>query len=234
MVSKLVTRLKNWWLFLVLGVLMLIGGFWVISTPVASYVALAWLFGVLVLADGIFLLIVSLSNTSQMKGWGWYLAAGIMELVIGFYLVGNPEISMAVLPFVVGFWLLFRGISAIASSIDAKDAGTKGWGWILTLGILLTIIAFMMIFNPVFGALNIVFLTSFALIFLGITYIFLSFKLKKIKSKTIDVVKEGKENAADLIKELRQKLQDHKDKIPADVADKLNSSLENYENKLKG
>ena len=140
LVSELVTTIKNWWLFLVIGILMFIGGIWVVRTPVASYVTLAWLFGVLVLADGIFYIVFSLSNIRRLTGWGWYLAAGILELLIGIYLLMNPVILLTILPFVVGFWLLFRGITLISSSLELKGHSIPGWGWVLTLGILLGIV----------------------------------------------------------------------------------------------
>jgi uncharacterized membrane protein HdeD (DUF308 family) len=232
-VSELVTTIKHWWLFLVVGILMFIGGVWVVRTPVASYVTLSWLFGVLVLADGFFYVFFSLSNTRHLAGWGWYLAIGILEVLIGLYLFMNPVILLTILPFVVGFWLMFRGISMISSSLDLKNHSIRGWGWVLTFGILLTIVSFWMIVDPTFGAMNVIMLTSFALIFLGISYILLSFKLKKIKSKTLDVLDDYKQDAVAFVREMKQTLEDNMEDIPENVAGALKAKFEEYEKKVQ-
>ena len=233
LVSELVTTIKNWWLFLVIGILMFIGGIWVVRTPVASYVTLAWLFGVLVLADGIFYIVFSLSNIRRLTGWGWYLAAGILELLIGIYLLMNPVILLTILPFVVGFWLLFRGITLISSSLELKGHSIPGWGWVLTLGILLTVISFWMIVDPTFGAMNVIILTSFALLSLGISYILLAFKLKKIKKSTLDILEDHKKDAMAFIEEVRKTLQENMQDIPGNVADALQTKFEEYEKKVR-
>jgi len=207
-ISKAASTIKNWWLLLILGILLLAGGFWVAVTPAESYVALAVVFIVLLIVSGIFQIIFSISNQKELTGWGWYLSGGILEFLIGIYLWSYPGIALGVLTFVVGFWLLFSGISIIAHSTDLKQSGVKGWGWILTLGILMTILSFSMIMDPVFGALNVVYLTSFAMIFMGIAYIMFSWKLKEIKSKLQDISKETKGDADAMKKAVMDSLKD--------------------------
>ena len=155
-ISKAVKTVKNWWLLLLTGILLVIGSVWVFFTPLESYVNLAWIFSILVLANGISYVIFSISNNKELEGWGWYLAGGLFEIIIGIVLIYYPEISIVILPLVVGFWFMFRGAQIIAASLELKKYGILDWGWIMLFGIALTIMAFFMILDPLFGFFNVV------------------------------------------------------------------------------
>ena len=169
------------WLGLLGGVLVHIVSIWLISSPIASYLSLSLLFAWGILLTGIFEIIFAISNRKGMDSWGWTLASGILDLVIGFYLLSHPAITMTVLPFILGFWLLYRGSFAIGLAFDMKSYGDKNWGWFLFLGIAIIFFGLMVIINPVFGAANIIIWTGSAFIFAGIFRIYLSIKLRKLK-----------------------------------------------------
>lgn len=188
-VREVKRTVKNWWLFTILGVLLTAGGIYVAAQPAASYVTLAIFFSALVFVNGIFDLVFSISNRKVLKGWGWYLAGGILEVLAGIGMMIYPQISLAILPFVLGFWLMFGGISTIASSVELRNYRVKGWGWMLALGILLSIVSFIIIANPVIGAGAVVGFTSVAIIAYGISYIVFSFQLKRIKDTAKDIKK---------------------------------------------
>ncbi len=170
-----------WWLILLSGVLLIIVGIWVIASPIASYLSLSLLFAWGILLTGIFEIIFAVSNRKGMDSWGWTLASGILDLVIGFYLLSYPAITITVLPFILGFWLLYRGGAAIGSAFDMKSYGDRNWGWFLFLGIAIIFFGLMVLVNPVFGAANIIIWTASAFIFAGIFRIYLSLKLRRLK-----------------------------------------------------
>src|SRR5882762_1465502 len=99
---------RYWWIFLLRGLLFIIAGVITFRYPLESYVTLSIFFGVMMLFTGILELTFTLS-TLKIKGWGWRLAASIIDLILGIILILNIGISMAVLPFFVSFWFLFRG-----------------------------------------------------------------------------------------------------------------------------
>ncbi len=224
MISEAISAIKHWWLILILGILLVLGGIWVVRTPLQSYLALSILFVVLLLVNGTFQIIFSLSNRHKLPGWGWYLSGGILEFLIGVYLMSYPAISMTVLPFVVGFWLIFRGISVIAYSTELKAGGVRGWGWLMVLGILLTIFSFLIIMNPVIGAVYLVFWTAFSLIFMGISYIMFSLKLREVKTKLPDVVEETKEG----LEELKKSVMEHLNDVDPAIKDKVGKMFDEY------
>jgi uncharacterized membrane protein HdeD (DUF308 family) len=173
--------INYWWLFLLTGVLLIVVGLWVFASPLASYLSLSLIFSLGILFTGIFEIIFAITNRSNLDSWGWTLAGGILDVVIGGYLLAYPAISMSVLPFILGFWLLFRGFSAIGSAFDMKSYGDKNWGWFLFLGIGIVFFGVMVLANPAFGVANIIIWTAFAFIFAGVFRIYLALKLRKLK-----------------------------------------------------
>lgn len=228
--KNLKRTVKYWWLFPVLGVFLIIGGIWVMVTPVESYVTLAILFSAMVFVNGIFDIIVSISNRDVLKGWGWHLTGGVLEVLMGIVLMAHPGLTMDILPLMLGFWLMFGSVSTISAAFDLRSYRIKGWGWILVLGILLMISSFIILLNPIFGSRVIVFMTSFAIISYGVAYIAFGMKLKNVKdfvgdikdvfAKNLDDLKsqvlaamKGTADQAASMEEISKKFDDYKDNL---------------------
>ncbi|MFD1553373.1 HdeD family acid-resistance protein [Putridiphycobacter roseus] len=177
------SAVKNWWMSVLLGILYVILGFWVFSTPLESYVTLTMVFSIFIFASGIMEIAFAVANSNQTVGWGWYLTGGILDLIIGILLISNPLITMAILPFYIGFWLMFRGMMAVGLSIPLKTVGMRNWGWMLIAGIATIIFAFLIISNPLFGSMSIVYTSAVAFIMVGVFRIFLGFSLKAFNLK---------------------------------------------------
>jgi uncharacterized membrane protein HdeD (DUF308 family) len=87
MISTIYQSIKNWWIFLILGILMVCCGVYVLFTPVESYISLSFLFSILMVSNGISKMIFSISNKDSLSSWGWHLTSGIIELILGVYLI---------------------------------------------------------------------------------------------------------------------------------------------------
>ena len=92
----------------------------------------------------------------------------------------NPEVSKITLPFYVGFVLLFRSVFAIGASIDLKNYYVMDWGYLMAIGILGVIFSFILLWNPLFAGMTLVFWTALLFIVSGAYSIYFSFKLKKL------------------------------------------------------
>jgi len=232
-ISQAVSIIKNWWVFSLSGILLIVGSIWVFFTPVESYVALAWLFSVLVLANGISYVYFSISNHKELEGWGWYLAGGIFEIILGVVLIYYPDLSIMMLPLFVGFWFMFRGAQIVAASLELKKYGFLDWGWLMLFGIALSIMSFFMILDPLFGFFNIVWLTALALLLFGVSNIMISLKLKKIKSKTIDKVEEFKKNAIKDLISLKDQVIEKMKETSTDVKGEVDAAFRDYQSKIE-
>lgn len=175
---------RHWYLLLILGIILVLVGIWVFLTPVESYVALAMLFATAFLVTGIIEIVYAMSNSKRTNNWGWSLVGGIIDFLIGFLLVSHPQITVAILPFFIGFAILFRSIMAIGWSLELRKLRVVDWGNLLAVGILGLIFSFIILWNPLFGGMTIVFYTGLAFIVIGVFQIYLSLKLRKLKSRS--------------------------------------------------
>ena len=182
--------LKQWWWFLVIGILSLITGIAILSKPAEGYITLSILFSLIMAGTGISQMVFAISAKNDLRGWGWTLASGILDFALGTFLLIYPTITMATLPFIVGFYLLFRGFYLVGASIDLKIAGIKGSGWLLIGGILLGALGFLTMYNPASGAIGIVGFSGTAFIISGITSLILAFQIRNLKTDIEVEVKE--------------------------------------------
>ncbi len=193
-IEEVKNTVKNWWVSLVLGILYIIVALWLMFSPVVGYEALVIVFSICMFASGILEIIFAASNRKTLSGWGWYLACGIIDLILGIFLIAYPAMTAVILPFILAFWIMFRGFTAIGYSIDLSRLGVRGWGWYLTFGILGIICSFAIIWYPLAGALASVYVVAFAFLFLGIFRIMLAFDLRNLHHNN----RELKERLAEL------------------------------------
>ena len=182
-IDKMDYAVKNWWLSLLVGLLYIIVAIYLMFAPLASYVALSILFSVSMFVSGLFEIAFALANKKGISSWGWYLAGGIIDLILGIYLIAYPMVSMEVIPFIIAFWLMFRGFSSTGYSIDLKRYGTRDWGWYMAFGILAIICALIILWQPAVGALYVVYMISFTFFIIGLFRVMLSFELRNLHKR---------------------------------------------------
>lgn len=195
------STVKNWYMPLIIGILLIVLGIYTLSSPVASYLALSFMFTWYFLISGIMEIVFALNNKKDLDGWGWHLTGGILYTLLGFILFANPAISITTLPFVVGFYSLFKSFQFMAFSIELKDYKVKNWGWVLAFAILGIVFSFILIWNPLFAGLSLVIWTGMAIISIGVASCVFAFQLKKIKSFSSKISKEWKQKFEDLKQE---------------------------------
>lgn len=169
---------------MLLGILFIIFSIYLMFAPLASYIALSILFSVSMFVSGLFEIAFAISNKNNISSWGWYLAGGIIDLILGIFLMANPGLSMSVLPFILAFWLMFRGFSATGYSMDLKRYGTRNWGWYMAFGILAILCSIGIIWQPGIGAFTLVYMVAYALLIIGIFRVMLAFELRSLHKHT--------------------------------------------------
>lgn len=188
-VGTLSTDIKNWWWFIIKGLLLIITGIAIFSRPLEGYVGLSVLFSMVILGSGFAQIFFAYSNRDALKGWGWTLASGILDLVIGIFLLTYPLVTMATLPYILGFWLIFRSVYLIGASFDLKSLGVPDWGWLLFGGIVSTVLGWLVLYYPGAGVVSIIYVSGSAFLVAGIFNLYLSAKLKSV-NKAFKGVKE--------------------------------------------
>lgn len=198
---------KHWYVPAIIGVLLIVFGIYIFTTPLETYGTLTMLFSLSFLFSGIAETLFSVQNRKIIEGWGWYLTGGIFNSIIGLMLLSRPEISAFTLPLVVGFTLMFRSIQGLGFSFELKNYGSLKWGNLAIASILGLVFSIILLFNPIFTGKSLVVMTALAFIFSGITGIVLGFQLKKLKALPSKIRKELNEKIEVLKKEYYEEIE---------------------------
>ncbi|MDL2262924.1 DUF308 domain-containing protein [Bacteroidales bacterium OttesenSCG-928-I21] len=194
LLSKAKKAVKYWWVSLIIGLLAIALGIWCILTPDSTLVALTMIFIISFFVGGILEIIFAVSNRKIISGWGWTLTGGIIDLLFGIFLLIFPlPIISVILVYFIGFWIMFRSVWGIGTSVDLERAGVRGWGWMLALAILGVLFSIMFLFSPIYGASFIVAFASIAFVAYGVMRIYFAFKIKSLHNhleKVEDILEE--------------------------------------------
>lgn len=172
--------IRYWRLPMLIGVILFLLGVLTFVYPTQSYLGMALIFGWVILLSGIMEVILATTNRHFVTGRGWLIAGGVIEIVLGIILIFNVGLSASTLPIFLGFWLLFRGFSAIGLGGDMNSMNVPGSGWTIFSGILLVLAALWVLFQPlVFGTVAVIAWVGVSLLFAGVAACSLSIQLRK-------------------------------------------------------
>jgi uncharacterized membrane protein HdeD (DUF308 family) len=102
----------------------LVAGGFVVWSPIAGAVALALFVAAYLLVDAVALIALAFDQRRrQARSWGWLAAAGVVDLILGaFIIVLGPLSDLVLIGFVVALDLAFAGIALVALGMAARRA----------------------------------------------------------------------------------------------------------------
>lgn len=103
-----------------LGIVLIIGGVVVAVWPGVTFLVIAIVWGITIVVGGIVRIAGSLSVRGQ--GWGWVLAIGIAELIVGIAALVWPHITAYVILIIIGLYAIVAGIIQIVLAFELKKA----------------------------------------------------------------------------------------------------------------
>ena len=130
------------------GVLLIAAGIYCLCNQDVALLSAGLLLGIFLLLSGVAEIVVFAAASGVMLGSGWLLLDGILTVIMSLFLLFNQWFTMLSLPFLFTLWLLFSGVSQCVSSFDLRALGVRAWGWILAVGILLTLAGFICLMDP--------------------------------------------------------------------------------------
>ena len=179
--SKVARVVRHWWLMLIAGLLCLVMGVVVFIFPLQSYVTLAILFGVMMMAVGAIQLIIASTSANYLTMRGYFVVGGVLDLILGIFLCIYPGVTLVALPLMLGIWMMYNSFIIIAFGGDMETFRLGGSGLVITGGVLLLLLSVIILLNP-FGAgiPTIIIIAGIGLLVLGCLLCMLSLKLKHI------------------------------------------------------
>ena len=162
---------KYWWIVLIVGILLVLGGFAYWFWPAAGYAVSSQIFGWLLILAGIVQLCVS-AGVNRPRGWGWWICGGVIDM-----LVRSVILSEIVFPYFLAIVFVFWGVASIIASVTTRSRSY--WWMYLINGILLLIIGFFFLeAGWVQDMMMTSFLTALAFIYWGFTIAMTSYDMK--------------------------------------------------------
>ena len=139
--------LLPWWLVLIQGIVLLILGIYLLTSPYQTLAVLVWIIGAYWFISGIFALISIVMDRSNM---GSKIIMGILGIIAGLLILIYPYYSAILVPTLL---IIFIGVWGLIMGFITLLHGMKGGGWGEgILGVLGIIFGIILLANPLIGA----------------------------------------------------------------------------------
>lgn len=158
----------------------IIFGLLVLLFPGLSLLILAFAFAINVMIVGLFM-IFEPAFDSQNKHAILTVLLGLLTVAIGVFVMSKPLAGITILSYIIAAWALFYGLIDLFIGFKLADKN-DGHGWIFVItGLLSTIFAIYLAFNPLEGSLAIVWVLGLYALAVGIVLAVQAIKLKSPK-----------------------------------------------------
>lgn len=135
--------MKYWFLWMLAGIISLVGGFFALANPLAATITAELLAGWMFIIVGILTAFSAFGD----QGWGARIVAillGILLVVLGINLVSNPLAGSVSLTFAVAILLLVAGVFRLLMAFSSEAEGLR---WVLVLSGAISLLLGIMILS---------------------------------------------------------------------------------------
>jgi uncharacterized membrane protein HdeD (DUF308 family) len=164
------TRPKYWVLWLIFGILLMLGGFFLLSSPVIASIASVFVFAILLLSAGVVHIITAFLDKHSNHLW-LHLVIAAFTIVVGLLMLFSPGITLAALTLLIAAFFLSNGLFRIIGSLVSRF---KGWGWFFLNGLISLVLGILILIHWPSSSLWVIGL------FIGIDLIFAGWSLVMI------------------------------------------------------
>ena len=172
---------RNWWVLVIRGICAIVFGVIALAYPGLALATLVLLFGAWVLIDGVFRVVGATAGRASDPDWGFHLIIGILGVLVGFLTFRAPGITALALIIYIAAWALMIGAAEIGLAIKLRKE-VKGEWLLVLMGLASIAFAVLLLWNPVPGALVLLWLiASYAIVF-GVLTIFFGFRLRSMRT----------------------------------------------------
>lgn len=168
---------RRWQLVVLRGVVAVVFGIVAIAWPEITVLALALLWGVYTLLDGITSIATGIGDGTDR---GYLIFLGVLGIAAGVIALLWPAITVIVLLVVIAVWAIIAGIVQIAAAIRLRKVIRNEWFLALS-GVVALVLGLLLIVQPTEGAIALVIaIATFAVVW-GVVLIVLGFRLRRLR-----------------------------------------------------
>jgi uncharacterized membrane protein HdeD (DUF308 family) len=166
---------RNWWMFLVLGVVSVVAGVLAIAYPDLTLLALGIFAGISLLMIGIVEVVEAIAGDPESRALS--AIVGVLSLLAGLVCLRRPGESLLALVIVLGFWLIIEGIIRFIAAFSALEDRALVMG----LAILDVILGVLILSLPKLSLVTLAVLFAISLLARGVFAIITAFKLRGLR-----------------------------------------------------
>ena len=111
----------GWAYYLASGVLSVAAGVSVLAWPGPTLLITAIFIGVAIVVYGTMNLVGAISNRRWASYWWVVLVLGVIEILLGLWLLRRPGLTLAVAITATGFWAIFVGVMQTIVSLEIRN-----------------------------------------------------------------------------------------------------------------
>ena len=170
--------IRGKWIWLVaLGIALIVLGTILLGSPVIATLATVTVLGALILVGGA-MEVVGAFWCQEWSGFFLALLSGILGVVVGLMLLGNPIQGGITLTVLLASFLFVGGIFKAVAAFAHRF---EGWGWLLLSGVIDVVLGVLIWRElPMSGLTIIGLLVGISLIFRGVSWLMVGFGLKRL------------------------------------------------------
>ena len=179
--NKVGRAVQHWWLMMLAGIVCVAMGIAVFVFPLQSYVVLSILTGVMMLVVGAAQLVVASTSGNYLAMRGYMIVGGVIDVLLGIFLCVYPGVTLALLPILLGIWLMYHSFMLISFGGDLETFRVKGSGWTVFGGVILLLLSITVLLNPFSaGIATVILVAGVGLLVMGVLICMISMILRDI------------------------------------------------------
>jgi uncharacterized membrane protein HdeD (DUF308 family) len=173
--SPVVQVARNWWLFLILGLVSVIAGILAIVYPDITLLALGLFIGISLLFIGAMDIVDAIAGSPDSRALS--AIVGVLSLLAGLVCLRRPGESLLALVVVLGIYLVITGVVRFVRAFSELEDRAL----LLGLAILDVILGILILSLPKLSLVTLAVLFAISLLARGVFAIFAAFRLRSLR-----------------------------------------------------
>jgi uncharacterized membrane protein HdeD (DUF308 family) len=175
MFSEVPQIARNWWMFVLLGLICLVTGILAIVWPDITLLTLGILAGIYLIIAAVMEIVDAIVGPPGGRAISAIL--GALTLIAGLIVIRRPGESLLAIVIVLGVYLTAEGVIRIVRAFDIHD----GRGWAIGLGAIDTLVGIVILAWPGIGLVTLAVFFAVTMLARGIFAIVIGFKLRSLR-----------------------------------------------------
>lgn len=173
---------RAWPVLMLRGGLAIVFGVLTVVWPHVTLLALALVFGVYAVVDGVSALFSAFRGGDAMHVAA-YVLTGVLGLIAGVIALAWPAITVFVLATLIGLWALVTGVAEVVAAIRLRKQ-IRGEAFLIVAGLVSALAGVLVFFHPFAGAVGIAILIGMYALIYGIVLVLLAFRMRSLSKQT--------------------------------------------------